>query len=126
MIVVNFSHPLTAHQQEQLEQLCGQPIDRVAEVKVHFRQEDPFGPQVVAAVDAAGLTGEEWQTLPLVVVPPALAPIACACLAELHGRMGHFPPIVRLRPRPDATPPVFDLAEVVNLQQLREAARQRR
>jgi hypothetical protein len=126
MLVVNFSHPLTAHQQEQLEQLCGQPIDRVAEVKVHFRQEDPFRPQVVAAVDAAGLTGEEWQTLPLVVVPPALAPIACACLAELHGRMGHFPPIVRLRPRPDATPPVFDLAEVVNLQQLREEARQRR
>lgn len=126
MLVVNFSHPLAPHQREQLERLCDRPIDRVVDVKVQFRQEDPFGPQAIAVVDVAGLTGGEWQTLPLVVVPPALAPIACACLAELHGRIGHFPPIVRLQPRPDSTPPVFDVAEVLNLQQLRENARARR
>lgn len=126
MLVVNFSHPLAAHQREQLERQCGHPIDRVIDVKVQFRHEEPFGPQATAAVEAAGLTGEEWQTLPLVLVPPSLAPIACACLAELHGRIGHFPPVVRLRPRADSTPPVFDVAEVVNLQQLRETARQRR
>lgn len=126
MLVVNFSHPLAPHQRDQLEGCCGRPVDRVVDVKVQFRHAEPFGPQVVAAVDAAGLSGDEWQTLPLLVVPPALAPIACACLAELHGRIGHFPPVVRLRPRPDATPPVFDVAEVVNLQQLREMARERR
>jgi len=126
MVVVNFSHPLGPHQREQLELRCGQPVDRVIDVKVQFHHEEPFGPQAVAAVDSAGLTGTEWQTVPLVVVPPALAPIACACLAELHGRIGHFPPVVRLRPRADATPPVFDVAEVVNLQHLREAARNRR
>ncbi len=126
MLVVNFSHPLAPHQREQLERCCGRAINRAIEVKVQFRHEEPFGPQAVAAVDSAGLTGEEWQMLPMVVVPPSLAPIACACLAELHGRIGHFPPIVRLRPRPDATPPVFDVAEVVNLQQLREEARARR
>jgi hypothetical protein len=126
MLIVNFSHPLTQEQQDQLAARCGRPIDRVIEVKVQFRQEEPFGSQVVAAVDAAGLTGHEWQSLPMLVVPPALAPIACACLAELHGRIGHFPPIVRLRPRPEATPPVFDVAEVLNLQHLREEARGRR
>jgi hypothetical protein len=126
MLVVNFSHPLAPHQREQLERTCGQAIDRVVDVRVQFDHAEPFSPQAVAAVDAAGLSGEEWQTLPLAVVPPALASIACACLAELHGRIGHFPPIVRLRPRPDATPPVFDVAEVVNLQQLREQARGRR
>lgn len=126
MLVVNFSHPLAAHQREQLEACCGRKIDRVIDVRVHFQQEQPFAPQAVAVVESAGLTGEEWQVQPLVVVPPALAPIACACLAELHGRIGHFPPIVRLRPRPDATPPVFDVAEVVNLQQMRELARERR
>jgi hypothetical protein len=126
MLVVNFSHPLAPHQREQLEQACGQAIDRVVDVRVQFRHEEPFAGQAVTAVESAGLSGEEWQTRPLVVVPPALASIACACLAELHGRIGHFPPIVRLRPRPDATPPVFDVAEVVNLQQLREQARGRR
>ena len=126
MLVVNFSHPLAPHQREQLEKLCRHAIERVIDVKVQFRQEEPFGPQAVAAVDAAEITSEQWQTLPLLVVPPALAPIACSCLAELHGRIGHFPPIVRLRPRADATPPVFDVAEVINLQHLREAGRERR
>ena len=126
MLVINFSHPMTPDQQQQLAERCGRAIERVVDVRVHFLHEEPFGPQAVAAVEAARLTGEEWQTLPLVVVPPALATIACACLAEIHGRTGHFPPIVRLRPRADATPPVFDVAEIVNLQQLREAARGRR
>jgi len=126
MLIVNFSHPLTPDQLQQLAERCGRAIDRVIDVRVHFLQEEPFGPQAVAVVDAAGLTGEAWQTLPLVIVPPALAPIACACLAELHGRTGHFPPIVRLRPRSGVTPPVFDVAEIVNLQELREAARGRR
>lgn len=126
MLVVNFSHPLAPHQRDQLKACCGRPIDRVIDVKVQFQHDEPFGRQAVDAVDSAGLTGEEWQVQPLVVVPPSLAPIACACLAELHGRIGHFPPIVRLRPRPDATPPVFDVVEVVNLQQMRERARERR
>lgn len=126
MLVVNFSHPLTPEQRQQLAERCGRAIDRVVEVRVHFSPEEAFGPQVVAAVDAVGLTGEEWQTLPVVIVPPSLASIACACLAELHGRIGHFPPIARLRRRLDNTPPVFDVAEIVNLQQLREAARGRR
>ena len=126
MFVVNFSNPLAAHQREQLEQRCGRPIDLVMDVRVQFAQDEPFGPQAVAAVDAAGLSGVEWQTLPLLVVPPALAPIACACLAEIHGRSGHFPPIVRLAPRSNATPPVFDVVEVLDLQGIREEARGRR
>ena len=32
------------------------------------------------------------------VVPPALNFITAVLLAELHGRMGYFPAIVRLRP----------------------------
>lgn len=126
MLVINFSHPLASHQREQLECLCGQAIDRIIDVRVQFRHEEPFATQAVAVLDSVELEGDEWQARPLVVVPPALSPIACACLAELHGRIGHFPPIVRLRPRPDVTPLVFDVAEVINLQHLRERARERR
>ena len=53
MIVVNFSHPLSPQQRQQLEACCGRSIDRVVEVKVQFRHESPFGPQAVAAIEKA-------------------------------------------------------------------------
>jgi len=76
--------------------------------------------------DAAGLAPDEWQTLPLVINPPGLAPLALALIAEIHGRCGYFPPILNLRPVPDSVPPRYEVAEVVNLQHVRDAARQRR
>ena len=58
--------------------------------------------------------------------PPGLSPIACLVLAELHGRMGYFPPILRLRPIADTTPPAFEVAEIISLHAVREQARGRR
>lgn len=63
---------------------------------------------------------------PLLVVPPALNFAAFALLAELHGRMGYFPTVVRLRPVSGTTPPRFEVAEVINLQAIRDSARKRR
>ncbi len=76
--------------------------------------------------DRAGLTAVEWHTLPLLVHPPSLNYSAVALLAELHGRCGYFLPVVRLRPVPESLPPRFEVAEVVNLQVLREEARAKR
>ena len=73
-----------------------------------------------------GLTSEEWQTERLAVVPPALAPIACLVLAEIHGRAGYFAPVIRLMPRSGSIPPVFDVAEILDLSRQREEARNRR
>jgi hypothetical protein len=47
-------------------------------------------------------------------------------LAELHGRMGYFPPVLRLRPVEQALPPRYELAEVINLQAVRDSARKER
>jgi len=126
VIVLNFSHPLTPEQIGQIESLARQKMERVIEVAVHFDHHQPFGPQVVAAVDACGLSPTEWQTTPLVVVPPALNFIAVLLIAELHGRMGYFPPCVRLRPVEGAIPPRYEVAEVLDLQGQRESARRRR
>jgi hypothetical protein len=52
--------------------------------------------------------------------------VAVVLLAELHGRMGYFPACLRLRPVEGSTPPRFEAAEVVNLQEVRNAARKRR
>jgi hypothetical protein len=40
--------------------------------------------------------------------------------------MGYFPACLRMRPVKDALPPRFEVAEIMNLQTLRDEARKRR
>jgi len=47
-------------------------------------------------------------------------------LAELLGRMGHFPTIVRLRPQANSLVTAYELAEIINLEGVRQLARIRR
>lgn len=126
MLILNYSHPLTPAQLSQLEALTATPIAEVREIPAQLDLDAPFGPQAVALADAAGLSPTEWQTTPLLLAPPSLNCAAVALLAELHGRMGYFPPIVRLRPVPGALPPRYEIAEVLDLQAQRDAARKKR
>lgn len=126
MIVLNFAHPLTPEQREQIEAATGQPIARVIETFVHFDPAQPFATQVQALVDEVPLTAQQWQTEPLLLIPPSLNFLTAVLLAELHGRMGYFIPIVRLRVMEGSLPPRFEVAEVIHLQAVRDAARGRR
>jgi len=126
MILLNFSHPLTPDQLQQIETLTGQKVERVVEVHSQIDPQEPLVPQVAALADQAGLSPAEWQTLPLVVNPPSLNFIAVALLAELHGRCGYFPAHLRLRPKGGSVPPEYEVAEVLDLQAVRDAARKRR
>ena len=73
-----------------------------------------------------GLSPQQWQTETILVNPPSYNFLTAALLAELHGRMGYFPPILRLRPFKDSLPPRFEVAEIINLQHIRDEARTRR
>ena len=126
MILLNFAHPLTQEHIAQVETLTGQKVDRVVEIPTQIDPQKPLIPQVVALTDACGLSPAEWQTLPLLVNPPSLNFIAVVLLAELHGRCGYFPPCIRLRPAQGPVPPQYEVAEVLNLQAVRDAARQKR
>lgn len=126
MILLNFAHPLAAGQRAQVEALTGQALTRVIDVPAQFDHERAFVDQVGELVERAGLSPGEWQGEPMVVNPPALNFIAVTLLAELHGRMGYFPPVLRLRPVEGALPPRFEVAEIINLQELRDEARSRR
>jgi hypothetical protein len=77
-------------------------------------------------VDSVGLSPEAWQTERLLINPPSHNLIAVTLLAELHGRMGYFPACLRLRPIEGSVPPRYEVAEVLNLQDVRNAARGRR
>ncbi len=126
MLLLNFSHPLTPDQLAQVEALTAATVERVIAVPAQFDHSRPFVPQVQAMLAQTPLTATEWQTAPLLIVPPALNFITAVLLAELHGRMGYFPPIVRLRPVEGSLPPRFEVAEIINLQAVREQARTRR
>ena len=131
MLLLNFAHPLTDEHLAQIEHLTGQKVDRVMVIDSQVDTQQPLAPQIAAMADAAGLTPEEWQTLPILINPPSLNFSAVALLAELHGRMGYFPPCIRMRPvvGPDGqrvVPPRFEVAETLNLQALRDEARHRR
>lgn len=126
MILLNFSHPFTPAQREQIEALAGQAVARIIDVPTHMGNGEPFAPQIVALADAAGLTPEEWQTAPLLVNPPGYAPAAVALLAELHGRMGYFPTLVCIRRVKSGVPPRYEVVELLDLQTVRDRARLRR
>jgi hypothetical protein len=126
MILLNFAHPITPAQLEQVEALAGRPIERIIEVPSQVDPQQPLTPQAVALADAAGLAPADWQALPLLVNPPSLNFVAAVLLAELHGRCGYFPAILRLRPVADSLPPRYEVAEIINLQNVRDAARRKR
>jgi len=125
MLILNFTHPLTDEHRAQIEVLAQTSIEDVHTIKVQIEQDEPLSEQITRIVDAVELTPEQWQTRALLINPPGYAPAAFVLLAELHGRMGHFPTLVRLRPKPGPVTS-FEVAELLNLQNVREAARRRR
>ena len=90
--VVNFTdHPLTDAQRVQLADLMDLSLARVVDVPAHVDLQVPLVPQVRDLVASVGWDAETWQTQPVVINPPGLAPLTAVLLVELHGRLGYFP-----------------------------------
>ena len=126
MILLNFSHPLTPEQIARVEALTSQKVDQVLALNTHFDHQRPFLEQLREVLKQLPFSSEQWQTAPILVNLPSLNSISALLLAELHGRMGYFAPILRLKPVENAMPPRFEVAEVINLQSIRDAARKER
>jgi len=123
MILLNFSHPLSPQQLQLAESLVSCKFESVLEIKTHLDHQTSFPEQVEKLVSDVPLNSAQWQTSKIVVITPSLAAIASILLAVLHGRMGYFPAILRVKPVPGSLPPVFEPAEVINLQAIRDNAR---
>ncbi len=123
VIIINFSHPLTDEQIRKIEEILGSEIGEIRNVKVQFNNDVPFDQQVAKIIDNVGLSPEEWQTLPILIIPPSLNYIAVILQATLHGLMGYFAPIIRIKPVKNSIPLRFEVAEIINLQSLRERFR---
>jgi len=58
----------------------------------------------------------------ILINPPGYAPAAILLLAEIHGRIGHFPTLIRMRPK-HASVTTYEVIQLLNLQTIRDAAR---
>ena len=123
LIILNFSHPLTESQLAQVRKIAGHDDLRLIDIKTHFDNDQPFTPQLDDLIDQIPLDSRQLQTESILIVPPALNFITAMILAALHGRMGYFPPIIRIRPVAGSLPPRYEVAEILDLQGVRDAAR---
>lgn len=123
MILLNFAHPLTDAHLARVAELAGRPVERVIDAPAHFAHDRPFPAQVHELLARVGFTPAEWQTLPLLVNLPSLAVITGVLLAELHGRCGYFPTVLRSSPTSGTSPVQYEVAELLNLQAIRDVAR---
>jgi hypothetical protein len=123
MLLLNFGHPLQDIAVSRIQDITGRNIERVIQVPLQFDLDRPFDEQVRELLAEVPLTSEQWQTTPMIINPPSLAPITAVLIAELHGRLGYFPTIIRVRPIRNSMPPQFEVAELINLNAVRERAR---
>lgn len=126
MFILNFGHTITDQHRREIEDLTGQTVDDVLVVPTQFDHSRPFADQIIDLLQMIPFDADAWQSKSILINPPSLAPISAVLLAELHGRCGYFPPIIRFRPKPQVVPPQFEVAEIINLQGIRDAARKRR
>lgn len=126
MIILNFSYQLTESQLLQIEALTSQTVEKTWDFPVSFDVNVPFSQQMEALLADFPLSVQELQSLPILVVLPSYNVISALLLAELHGRMGYFPAVVRMRQVGDSVPKVFEAAEIIDLQAVRNAAREMR
>ena len=124
-LLLNFSHPFSEQQRQQLEHKLGTPFTE-QHLPVHVQSGESMTAACERALAALALSATEWQTTPLIVNPPGLSSLACLLLTAIHGRCGYFPALTIMRPLSSAPLPTFVLEDVVNLQALREQSRQTR
>jgi len=121
-IVINLSaHSLTEEQKNQIQQEVY--IEELIERPVHFDATGKLQPQIEKIVEDIGLTLEEWSSKQIYFILPGIAPGAAALLAYIHGLRGGFPKVIWIYQDP-ADPTHYIVAQTVNLQKLRDAARE--
>lgn len=126
MRIINFAHPLTADNLAQIKTLIGGETLEVQNIPSQLDLDSPLEPQIESWLEGLGITPDEWQTRTMLFNLPALNFGAAVLLAMLHGRLGYFPPVLRLRPDNESLAPRFKVAEILNLQAIRERARGKR
>lgn len=127
-LILNFSgHPVLPGQVKAITRQMRWASAEVIDVALGNVAEDhKFVSEIEKAIDKIDLSAEEWQTTTFVVVPAGYSAVWTVIQAILHGRLGHFPDVVRLRPAPPLSFEKFEVAEIMNLHEVRHHSREKR
>lgn len=123
IIILNFSHPLTEQQIKEMGKLLKKTVADVIHIPTVMNESQPFRPQLCDLINAAKVSSEGLQRGDYIINLPGFAPAAAVLIAELHGRMGHFPTIIRMKKVEGSLPPSFNVEEIINLQAIRDEGR---
>ncbi len=125
MVLLNFGHPLTSEQVRAAREMTGSDLAVIIDVAVWLDLDKPIQPQLEDLIEK--IAGHvDLRNEPCLVSLPGLNIATAVVLAILHGRSGYFPLVLKLEPVKDAHPPRYALAEIVDLQAVRDAARSHR
>jgi len=108
-----------------IRRIKGNIPDGVQHIILNFSGH-PVLPGQLKAIEKVDLSPVQWQVSNIVALPAGYSAIWSVVLAEIHGRLGYFPDVVHLRPSAAAATEKFEVAEIMNLRQVRHASRGKR
>jgi transcriptional regulator with XRE-family HTH domain len=122
ILLLNFAHSLTVQQRVQIEELSKTTIENIVAISTLINEEEPLESQITSLIEAVDQSIPDWHKRDMLINPPGYAPAAFLLLAEIHGRIGHFPTFIRMRPIHSSVT-TYEVIELLNLQIIRDAAR---
>jgi transcriptional regulator with XRE-family HTH domain len=122
ILVLNFAHPLTAQQQAQIEELSNTTVENIINIPTLINEEERLEPQITSLIEAVDQSTHDWHKRDIIINPPGYAPAALLLMAAIHGRIGHFPTLIRMRPNHTSVT-TYEVIQLLNLQTIRDAAR---
>ena len=121
--ILNFSHPITETQKENIQKLLDRPIAGIIDIQTQLDESRSFHSQVCDLIIKANIKPESLQQGDYIINLPGFTSAAAVVVGELHGRMGHFPTIIRMKKAEGSIPPVYNVEEIIDLQAVRDEAR---
>ncbi len=127
-LILNFSgHPVLSGQITTISKILDWPLSQVIDVQVGTIAEDKkFVDNILKVIEKIDLSAEQWQTANIVVISAGYSAIWSVLLAGIHGRIGYFPDVVHLRPGTIGSKEKFEVAEILNLREIRHSSRDKR
>lgn len=122
MIILNLAEPLSTEDASVIAALAGRRLRGVRNFQPKFSDDLPLAPQVRNFVDLMGFSPKEWQTMSMVLCLPEDSVVATIIVAEVAGRRGRTPTVVRFRS--DAGSGKREPSELISLHEVRKDAQQ--
>ena len=120
MILINFGAPFKPLQISQAEVFLHESITRVINLPFNVDIDQEVLHQFKKTLGGLKLSNADLRAEPVVVSLPQQNYLSVMLLAELHARMGYFPPIIRTRLKSSGMLPFYEVAEVIDLQAIED------